>query len=78
VTRRLGTRLLSRWIRRPLVKREEIEARLDKVEYLVRNTVLREKIRAVLKSTPDLGGCKKGEREGVRLTVFSSRRSPLR
>jgi DNA mismatch repair protein MutS len=40
----MGARLLRQWILRPLVNREEIQARLDAVQELKNNTVLREEI----------------------------------
>ncbi len=41
----LGARLLKNWLLRPAVEREEIEARLDAVEELLRETVAREELR---------------------------------
>ncbi len=50
----MGGRLLRAWILRPSVCREEIEARLDAVEELHGDTVLREEIRRELRAVLDL------------------------
>lgn len=49
-----GSRLLSRRLKFPLKDPERIENRLDGVAFCVQNTVLREDVRTILKSTPDL------------------------
>jgi DNA mismatch repair protein MutS len=50
----MGARLLRNWILRPSVNREEITARLDAVEALVKHTVVREEIRRELAGVQDL------------------------
>lgn len=50
----IGTRCLKRWMRQPLQDREELEARLDKVEELLKDPVLRNSIQNELKKIPDL------------------------
>ncbi|MCL6565172.1 MAG: DNA mismatch repair protein MutS [Acidobacteriia bacterium] len=50
----MGGRLLRAWILRPLVDREEIEARLDAVAALHGNAVLREELRRTLDGVLDL------------------------
>ncbi|HEY2647203.1 MAG TPA: hypothetical protein VGI34_09515, partial [Candidatus Acidoferrales bacterium] len=50
----MGARLLRQWILRPLVNREEIQARLDAVEELKTHTVLREEVRHNLTGVQDL------------------------
>jgi DNA mismatch repair protein MutS len=50
----MGARLLRRWILRPQVNREEIEARLESVEELKTHTVLREEVRHNLGGVQDL------------------------
>ena len=50
----MGARLLRQWILRPEVNRQEIEARLNAVEELKRNTALREEIRHNLSGVQDL------------------------
>ncbi len=49
-----GSRKLKSWLLRPSVAQPEIEARLDAVEELVRNTIAREEIRRVLAKIQDL------------------------
>jgi DNA mismatch repair protein MutS len=53
-TTALGSRLLSEWIAAPLTQRAAIEARLDAVEELVRETRLRTSARDELKSIFDM------------------------
>jgi DNA mismatch repair protein MutS len=50
----MGARLLRQWILRPLVKRGEIEERLDAVTELKTHTVLREEVRHNLAGVQDL------------------------
>lgn len=50
----MGARLLRRWIDKPLISRTAIEERLDAVETLYRNLILREDIRAELNPIYDL------------------------
>jgi DNA mismatch repair protein MutS len=50
----MGARLLRRWILRPQIEREEIEARLDAVQELKNHVVLREEIRHNLAGVQDL------------------------
>ncbi|KAJ1427714.1 muts domain V-domain-containing protein [Ochromonadaceae sp. CCMP2298] len=52
---KLGSRLLERWLRQPLLDSEEINARLDVVEAFFGSTVHRNEIReGALKAVPDL------------------------
>jgi DNA mismatch repair protein MSH2 len=52
---KMGSRLLERWLRQPLVDNVEINARLDAVEMLKNSTVHRNKLcDIVLKGIPDL------------------------
>ena len=50
----LGRRRLASWLRRPLVDRRAIEARLDAVEELSTRTLLREELRDELRAAYDL------------------------
>ncbi len=50
----MGARLLKAWLLRPLVDRELIAARLDAVEELAFETILRAKLRETMKSLVDL------------------------
>ncbi len=50
----MGRRLLRRRILAPLAERREMEVRLDAVEWLVENSLLREEIRACLGDVHDL------------------------
>jgi len=50
----LGARLLKNWLLRPAVEHAEIEARLDAVEELLRETVAREELRQALTHIYDL------------------------
>jgi DNA mismatch repair protein MutS len=50
----MGARLLRSWLLRPLIDRQDIEARLDAVAQLVQQTVVRGEIRKELKGIQDL------------------------
>lgn len=50
----IGSRLLKRWIVRPLLAPRIISARQDAVELLFRNGFLRQDLRTALKKVPDL------------------------
>jgi len=50
----LGARKLKAWMLRPSVGREELNARLDAVEELAKNTIAREELRRVLGAVQDL------------------------
>src|ERR1019366_5332638 len=50
----LGARKLKAWMMRPSLDREELNARLDAVEELTKNTIAREELRRVLGSIQDL------------------------
>lgn len=50
----MGGRLIRNWIEQPLLKKEDIEARLDAVEYLVKDTIARQDYKQVLKNIYDL------------------------
>jgi DNA mismatch repair protein MutS len=50
----MGARLLRSWILRPLIDEQPIEARLDAVEHLLKQTVVRGEIRKELRGIQDL------------------------
>jgi DNA mismatch repair protein MutS len=50
----MGARLLRSWVLRPLIDEEAIEARLDAVEHLLKQTVVRGEIRKELRGIQDL------------------------
>jgi DNA mismatch repair protein MutS len=50
----MGSRMLKKWLMRPLIKQELIEQRLDIVELLVKNILLREEIAAQMKEIGDI------------------------
>ncbi len=50
----MGARLLRAWVLRPLIDPDAIEARLDAVEHLVKQTVVRGEIRKELRGIQDL------------------------
>ncbi|WP_099520157.1 DNA mismatch repair protein MutS [Paenibacillus sp. BIHB 4019] len=50
----MGARLMRRWIDKPLLSRTAIEARLDAVDTLYRNLILRDDIRSELNDIYDL------------------------
>jgi DNA mismatch repair protein MutS len=50
----LGARKLKAWMLRPSLDRAELEARLDAVQELVKNTIAREELRRVLATVQDL------------------------
>jgi len=50
----MGARLLKNWLLRPSISRAEIEARLDAVEELLRETVARDELRQTLTHIYDL------------------------
>ncbi|WP_049898717.1 DNA mismatch repair protein MutS [Halococcus agarilyticus] len=50
----LGRRELDRWLRRPLLDRAAIEARLDAVEELTRDSLVREEARELLREVYDV------------------------
>jgi DNA mismatch repair protein MutS len=50
----MGSRMLKKWILRPLLKKEPLEERLDAVEGLVADYEFRTKIRDLLKSVGDI------------------------
>lgn len=59
VTKKLGSRLLYKWIKYPLCSKTEILFRQQRVERLVENTESREELRTMLKSVPDLDAISK-------------------
>ncbi len=61
----MGARLLYRWVNQPLIKVEEINRRLDAVETLYRDTILRAKVRELLKQTADLERLVGRVRQGI-------------
>jgi DNA mismatch repair protein MutS len=50
----MGSRLLKKWLLRPLVKKDALEQRLDVVQLLVEEARIREKISAFLRDIGDL------------------------
>jgi DNA mismatch repair protein MutS len=50
----LGARKLKTWMLRPSINRDELNARLDAVEELAKNTIAREELRRVLSVIQDL------------------------
>ncbi|MGQ5514803.1 DNA mismatch repair protein MutS [Halococcus saccharolyticus] len=50
----LGRRELDRWLRRPLLDQATIEARLDAVEELTRESLVREEVRELLRGVYDI------------------------
>lgn len=50
----MGSRLLKRWLQRPLLNVDEIESRLEAVEELYEKSFLRQNLREILKNVYDL------------------------
>jgi len=50
----MGGRLLKQWMKRPLVKKEYVEERLDAVEVLTQKHALRDGVRDLLEDIPDI------------------------
>lgn len=50
----MGSRLIKKWLMRPLLRREAIEQRLNAVELLSTQLVLRERLRELLREVGDL------------------------
>lgn len=50
----MGRRLIRRWVEQPLIKRKEIEKRLDAVEELVNKPLVRKDLRKLLQNIFDL------------------------
>ena len=50
----MGARLLSRWVNDPLISKEDIESRLDGVEELKNNIILRGELKTLLKKIYDI------------------------
>lgn len=50
----MGSRLMHKWILRPLLDREQINERLDSVEVLYNDTIVRENIRTALANVKDI------------------------
>ena len=50
----MGSRMIKKWLLRPLIKQELIEQRLDAVEYFLQNQAARQNLRALLRSVGDL------------------------
>lgn len=61
----MGGRLLHRWVNQPLIKIDEINRRLDAVEALYRDTILRAKVRELLKQVSDLERLVGRVRQGI-------------
>ncbi|GBD11150.1 DNA mismatch repair protein MutS [bacterium HR23] len=73
----MGGRLLRRWLAQPLLDLQELQARLDGVEWLVQHPLERERLRGVLKEMADLERLLNRVRAGVALPreVVALRRS---
>ena len=54
VSRNIGSRLLMKWIRQPLVHLQQIKTRQEKVTCFLKNNLIREELRTLLRNTPDL------------------------
>ena len=50
----MGSRLIRSWLSQPLLDRAALEQRLDRVQHFFDDTLLRAKVRELLKSIPDL------------------------
>ena len=50
----MGSRLLRKWIEKPLISQKKIEARLDRVAWLMRNFMVRTTVRNALSNVYDL------------------------
>lgn len=50
----MGSRLIKKWLARPLVRQESIQARLDTVQALVNTVFVREELRAQLQTIGDV------------------------
>ena len=50
----MGSRMLKQWIEKPLVNKEEIEKRYDRVEYLVKNFLIRDDLKEKLSNIYDI------------------------
>ncbi|MCS7287102.1 MAG: DNA mismatch repair protein MutS [Anaerolineae bacterium] len=61
----MGGRLLYRWVHQPLVRTDEINRRLDAVEALFKDTILRAKVRELLKQVSDLERLVGRVRQGI-------------
>ncbi|HVW99441.1 MAG TPA: hypothetical protein VHA52_03235, partial [Candidatus Babeliaceae bacterium] len=53
----MGSRLIKRWLVRPLIKQETIEQRLNLIETLVNKPLLRQELQKLLGSVGDLERC---------------------
>lgn len=61
----MGGRLLYRWVHQPLIKIDEINRRLDAVEALFKDTIIRAKVRELLKQASDLERLVGRVRQGI-------------
>ncbi len=50
----MGSRLIKKWLRRPLLNKEKIQVRLDAVEVIVTDTLLRANVREILGNIGDI------------------------
>jgi len=50
----MGKRVIRRWLSAPLRKKSEIEARLETVDFFVKDDLICDKLRAVLEKIPDV------------------------
>lgn len=51
---RTGARLLANWMASPLMDLEEINNRLDKIDYFLSEVSVRKEVRSILKEVPDI------------------------
>ena len=49
-----GARLLDRWLAMPLIQKDAIHTRLEAVDFFVKTDMVKESLRAILKSIPDV------------------------
>ncbi len=52
-----GARLLASYLASPLVQIDEINARLDKINYFVENPIVKDEVRTILKEVADVERC---------------------
>ncbi len=50
----MGGRMLKAWMKKPLIKKEDITARLDAVEYFYKHNDLQKEVATLLKQIPDI------------------------
>lgn len=50
----MGSRTIKKWLQRPLIKAEQIEQRLDAVEFIFKEAQFKDQIRSILKQIGDI------------------------